>query len=162
MKKNDIYLIIGAAILLVAGFFISQGVGNKTYSEDKINEWKAVVDAKVLSSGLNEVEYNYIEALANVSEEEKLVLVSRTTCSWCVKFKPILTEVANEYNIPIIVIEADDEKTDNKIQKLYLNGFTGGTPTTMLVKGKKVINKLGGYVDKDVLVKFLKDNNIIE
>lgn len=162
MKKNDIYLIIGAAVLLVAGFFISKNVGSKTSDDEKMAEWKNIVDAKVLNSGLNEVEVSYIEALANVSEENKLILVSRTSCSWCIKFKPILTEVANEYNIPIIVIEVDTQDAENAIKKLYPSGFTGGTPATMLVKGKKLIDKLGGYVEKDALIKFLTTNNIIK
>lgn len=162
MKKNDIYLIIGAALLLIIGFFISKGAEDKKTSEEKMNEWRDIVNAKEVASGLNEMEYNYIEALANVSEEEKIILVSRTTCSWCQKFKPILSEVASEYNIPIIVIEADTEELSNKVQQLYPSAYTGGTPATILAKGKKVIDNIGGYVEKDALIQFFKDNNIIK
>lgn len=162
MKKNDKFLIIGAVLLIIVGYIVSQNGKNTSTSEEKITAWKNIVEAKKFETGLNEVEYSYIEALANVSEEPKLILVSRTTCSWCLKYKPLLLEVANEYKIPVIVIEVDTDELSNKVQRLYPSAFTGGTPATILAKGKEVIDKIGGYVEKDQIVEFFKNNNLIK
>ena len=37
-----------------------------------------------------------------------------------------------------------------------------GTPTTLLFQKGKEVAYLGGYVDKEELIKFLKDNKVIE
>ena len=72
---------------------------------------------------------------------------------------PIVEEVANEKKIPIYYIDTDtlsqDEYTELSTTNNYLKRNDWGTPTTLFMLGSRVIDSIGGYVDKDSVLSFI-------
>lgn len=119
---------------------------------------------------------NYKKAIN--SKEIIMTVFGRSTCSWCVEFKPIYNEMAATHNLKIYSFDSDvyNEKEYNKImdiglivpkkctqsgedEKLSVN-FP--TPLTIFTKDGKVIDCISGYLPKDNLEATLKEVGMIK
>ena len=80
-------------------------------------------------------------------------------------FIPVMTEVSNEYSIPVYSLNlaniTNDEYNLLTNSNSYLKREQWGTPTTLLLQGKTVIDSLAGYTEKENLVSFLEENIIL-
>ena len=79
---------------------------------------------------------------------------------------PIVEEYANEKQIPVTYIDTDTltEEEFNKLntQNAYLKkNPRWGTPTTLMMVGKRVVGSIGGYVEKDKVDEFFKDKVVM-
>ena len=54
-----------------------------------------------------------------------------------------------------------DEQKALSSSNSYLRKNQWGTPTTLFMYGKTVVDSIGGYVEKDALVEFVKENFVI-
>jgi len=86
------------------------------------------------------------------------VVIERTGCYYCQMYMPILEEYVNEAKIAVTYINTDN-LTEEESELLsttnkYLKNNEWGTPTTMLMKGNRVIDTIAGYVEKDAIKKF--------
>lgn len=156
-KQKDIVLIILVAILLVVALVITN---NK---EPKLDiELPVALEGE---KGFNEISYSdYLEKID--SEEPFLVAIVKDGCGYCEMYEPILKEVAEEYSMPINYINlthlTEEEYNDLANSNSYLKKNQWGTPTTLFMYGTTVVDSIGGYVEKDALVKFVEENFKVE
>ena len=149
MKKYTNYIIIGAVvILLIIGAVATSGKG--TRKEPKMKE-------------ITYTEWTEIRK----STTPVVVVIGQTGCGYCEQYKPVITAVANEYNITINYIDltkfSQEENYNLNESITYLREEEWGTPTTLLIQdGDNLEDVIGGYVEKTELVAYLKANNIIE
>ena len=75
---------------------------------------------------------------------------------------PIVTKVAEEYKVPINYINlthlTDEEYQAISTSNSYLKRNKWGTPTTLFMYGDKVVDSIGGYVEEETFVEFVKKN----
>ena len=119
-------------------------------------------DAKL---ALNYVDYSGYKKILK-SDKASILVVGQTTCSYCIKSKPILNEIVDSNNITINYInvnklsEEESEKFKNSLD--YLRDEQWGTPLTLIIKDGKVIDSANGLLDKDGYVELFKKNGIIK
>ncbi len=77
-------------------------------------------------------------------------------CGWCMRYIPILNEVAEEYRSRVKFVKMN-VFTDPENKKLALQYGVMGTPTLVLFCSGKPIEHLVGYMDKEKLKKQLDD-----
>ena len=119
-------------------------------------------DAKL---ALNYVDYNGYKSVVR-SSENKILVLGQTTCSHCIKVKPILSSIAKEYGITINYLDitklSDEEKEKFTKYLTYLNDTEWGTPLTLIVKNSEVIDSVNGELDYDGYVELFKNNGFIK
>ena len=150
MKKTDFILIGVVMLIIVTAMFFTKG----TIAEEEINYPLTLAG----EAGLHQITYNdYEEKVEN--GDAFIVIIERAGCSYCVQYMPIVEEVANEKKIPIYYIDTDtlsqDEYTELSTTNNYLKRNDWGTPTTLFMLGSRVIDSIGGYVDKDSVLSFI-------
>ena len=96
-------------------------------------------------------------------KESFVLLLSQTTCSHCLDFKPKLAKVAKKYETEIYYIEVNllDEKERDEFKK-YFN--YSGTPTTIFIKDGEettAANRISGDVSEEKIISKLKSNGFI-
>ena len=155
-KQKDIILIALVVVLLIVAAIVT---GNKDSKVDI--ELPVALEG---DAGFNEITYsNYLEKID--SNEPFLVVIVKDGCGYCEMYEPILKEVADEYNLAINYINLtnlSEEEYNNLAQSnAYLKKNQWGTPTTLFMLGDSVIDSIGGYVDKDKFVDFVKENFVV-
>ena len=98
---------------------------------------------------------------AFTSKDIKLVFYGRKTCYYCQLQKPILKQIAADYDIDYLDIDGD--MLTNKQKKHIINKLDvdGSTPVTAVVKNKKVLAVHVGYLDGKEYTDFLKEAGIL-
>ena len=93
----------------------------------------AIIGDKILGkSYLKEIKYNdVVEKLEN--KEDFILVVSKTTCSYCNEYKPKLERIAKEYKIEMYYIQTDliEEKNKENFENLF---HVSGTPETIFIR----------------------------
>ena len=156
MKKSDFILIGVVLLLIVVGLFSSKG----TIVEEEVNYPLTLVG----DAGLHQITYNeYEEKVEN--EDAFIVIIERAGCGYCVQYMPIVEEVANEKKIPIYYIDTDtlsqEEYTELSTTNNYLKRNDWGTPTTLFMLGSRVLDSIGGYVEKESVLSFIDGKVVV-
>lgn len=152
--QRDIVLVLLVAVVLVIALVLTGG--------KKLDiELPIALEGE---AGFTEITYSeYAEKLDK--EAPFVVIIKRDGCGYCDMYEPIVTEVANEYSLPIYYINlsnlTSDEQSALSSSNSYLRKNQWGTPTTLFMYGKTVVDSIGGYVEKDALVEFVKENFVI-
>ena len=147
MKNTNKIIYIIPIIIIIISFILINNITNKDNNNDLI-------------------ELKYTQILEKMNNKESFVLVvSRTTCSHCIDYKPKLKEITNLYDIDIYYIDYDKES--NKNQEKFFNDFDldGSTPITIFIKKGKQTNlfdRIEGDVDKKRVIKKLKELKYIK
>ena len=153
MNKKDIFLIVGAVAIVLLAFLVTGG--NK---EDANKELIVLSDEEI---GLIAMDYSTYESKIE-NGENFIVVIERDGCGYCEDYLPILEDATNELGIPVYDINiaklTSDEYESLEKSNLYLKREKWGTPTTLLLSGDEVIDSIGGYVEKEEFVKFVKKN----
>ena len=144
MKAKKRAIILGSICLVIlVGAFIADRILSKNYFK----------------------ELKYDEVIEKIENKDSFVLlISQTTCTHCISYKPKLEEVANKYKIDIYYIESNllnDEERDKFTS--YISFST--TPATVFIKNGEettVANRINGDASKDKIEKKLKSNGFIE
>ena len=158
-KQKDLILILLVVVLLIVALFVTMKKEPELDIELPI--------ALQGEAGFTEITYSEYEEKMN-TEAPFLVVVVRDGCGYCEMYEPILEEVAGEYKIPIYYINmsnlSSEEYTALGTSNSYFKKNQGkwGTPTTLFMYGKSVIDSISGYVDKDEFVDFVKENFKVE
>lgn len=148
-KKILIYSIILIIILAVSGMIYASATLNKKENEQN----------KHL------IELTFDELQEKVNNKDTFILVlTQTTCSHCLEYKPVLKEVLTEYDI--IAYEISTDKLDKK-QTAMLKDIANasGTPTTVFIENgveKNTSNRLVGSASPSKIVSRLKALGYIE
>ena len=150
MKKTDFILIGVVLVLIVVGIVSSKG-----------NEKQAEIEFPLSLAGevgSHEITYDEYEKMVN-NGDAFIVVIERTSCGYCQKYMPLIEEVANEKKIAINYINTDNlsEEEFNKLSTTnkYLKRNEWGTPTTLFMLGDRIVDSIGGYVEKDSIEAFI-------
>lgn len=116
---------------------------------------------------LNKIDFKgYLEAID--SDDNTIVVYASSTCPACIYAKPILNEVAKENDVVINYLELDKIDSDdyeefyNTLDELKIDTEDFGTPTTIIVKNKKIIDVEVGAQNKEDAITFYKKHNLIK
>ena len=156
MKKTDFILIGLVLVLIIIGVVSSRG----TVAEEEIN-FPLTLAGK---AGLNEITYSEYEEMVN-NGDAFVVVIERTGCSYCQMYMPIMEEVANEQGIAVTYINTDnlseEEFNELSTKNKYLKKNQWGTPTTLFMLGDRIVDSIGGYVEKESIEAFFKDRVVV-
>ena len=150
MKKTDFVLIGVVLLIVVVALFSSKG----TTAMEDVEYPLALYGEK----GLNQISYSDYKKLVD-DNESFIVIIERAGCSFCQMYMPIVEEVAKEKKVSILYIDTDTltEKEYNELSttNAYLKRNKWGTPTTLFMLGDRVLDSIGGYVEKATFESFL-------
>ena len=156
MKKSDFILIGVVILIIVAAMFSSKG----TIAEEEVDYPLTLAG----EAGLHQITYNQYEEKVD-NGEAFIVIIERAGCSYCVQYMPIVEDVANEKKIPIYYIDTDtlssEEYTELSTTNNYLKRNDWGTPTTLFLLGDRVLDSIGGYVEKDTVLSFIDGRVVV-
>ena len=152
MKKTDFILIALVLVLVAVGVFSKKG----TEALEEI-EFPLQLTGK---TGLNEITYSEYKEMVDKGDAF-VVVIERTGCSYCQMYMPLMEEVAKEKKIAVTYINTDN-LTEEEFEELsttnkYLKKNQWGTPTTLLMLGDRIVDSIGGYVEKESIEAFFKD-----
>lgn len=104
----------------------------------------------------------YLAMINDEIEEARVVVVGRASCSHCLAYKPVYTNVANEKEVTIYYLDTDtimDEDTWNAVWE-----FTGteGTPTTVVIKNHENVDAIEGELTAEEVVDLLVQYELLE
>ena len=156
MKKTDFILIGLVIIIAIVGIFSTKG----TKTEAAI-EFPLKLTGEI---GLNEITYNEYEKMVE-NNDAFVVVIERTGCSYCQMYMPIMEEYAKEKKIAVTYLNTDNlsQEEMNKLSTTnkYLKKNQWGTPTTLFMLGDRIVDSIGGYVEKDSIDAFFKDRVVM-
>lgn len=117
------------------------------------------------SKGSNIKEITFDEFKEKIANKESFPLfVGNEGCSHCVSYKPILENVANEYNIIIYHLDNSKLTNEEKIEfKKYIN--ISGTPTVAFITDgteETTLNRISGATSKNATISRFKTNGYIK
>lgn len=100
------------------------------------------------------------------SKQKSVIIVGQSTCSYCIRFKPILFKVAEQEGITINYINYNEIEEIEELET-YLKQFEvfqgeWGTPLTLITQNGKILGTLNGYRSQVQFLEFLKDNELIK
>ena len=152
MKKSDFILIGIVLLVIVLAIFSSKG---NVELEEVDYPLTLVGDA-----GLHQITYDEYKTMVD-NGDAFIVVIERDGCSYCTMYMPIVEEVAKEKKIPLYFIDIADLSSEemNKLETtndyLRKNSSKWGTPTTLFMLGDRVLDTIGGYVEKESVLSFL-------
>lgn len=156
MKKSDFILIGVVILIIVVAMFSSKG----TIAEEEV-EYPLTLAG---DAGLHQLKYDEYETLVD-NGDAFIVVIERAGCGYCIQYMPIVEEVANEKKIPIYYIDTDtltnDEYNSLNNNNSYLKRNNWGTPTTLFMLGDRVLDTIGGYVDKETVLSFIDGKVVV-
>ena len=141
--KTKVSILVSICLVVLVGAIIADRIMSKSY--------------------FNEIEYEeLIEKIEN--KEDLIVLISQTTCSHCISYKPKLEDMANKHKIDIYYIDVDLLSDEQRTQLgKYIN--YDGTPTTVFLKNGEetsAATRINGDASRDKIEKKLKSNGFID
>lgn len=141
--KKKIIILVSICIVILIGGIIYDNIASKSY--------------------LKEIKYkDVIEKINN--KDTFVLLISQTTCSHCLEYKPKLETVANKEKINIYYIEYDLlSKEDTENFNKYIS--FSGTPTTVFFTNgeeKTAATRINGSASIEKIESKLKSNGFIK
>ena len=82
-------------------------------------------------------------------------------CGYCEMETPILEQIADDYNLDYLKIDATALSKDELSQVISELNIEGSTPTTVIVKNGEVISTQQGYLDGHDYVNFFVESGIL-
>ena len=156
MKKTDLILIGVVLVLIIVGIFSSKG----TAAMEEV-DYPVTLAGEV---GLHEITYSDYEKMVE-NGDAFIVIIERTGCSYCQQYMPLVEEVANEKKIAITYLNTDNvsEEDMNKLSTTnkYLKRNEWGTPTTLFMLGDRILDSIGGYVEKSSIEAFIDGKVVV-
>lgn len=131
---------------------------------DFLKEHKFIEEDKKLY--LNYIDYDQYKKLLEKGDKELFVFV-QTGCSHCENAKPVLEQIAEEYNMTIHVFnisqfEDEQQQKDFTNSLSYYNEHEWGTPLMLVVENKEVKASKEGFESKDSYINFFKEQGFIK
>ena len=150
MKKKTIVIIAIAAfvVLFIGLLFLIDTSGSKSKKET----------GDVPSA---------FDWLAETQKQDEYVItvLALTTCQYCQAYKPIITKVAEDYDLKLFFYEVDSlGTTESEIltSSYELKDYEGYVPFTFVLQNGEVIGDNTGYMDEDGTIEFLRTVGVIK
>lgn len=99
------------------------------------------------------------------NNEYKVYYLGRSGCSFCTLYTPNINYISEKYGVDYEYIDIDvitTEKQQQYFRKFEIDPTDFGTPTTVIMKGNKVLDKIVGFVDAETLFNFYKELGLID
>lgn len=178
MKKENIEKIKSATIVVLvliivfgASYFMSElqecdNGGSTTTTSSTNNSSNDSSDISEDEQGdLNEIGIDEYLDLKEGSEAS-IIYVARPTCHYCQEMEPIVKNIVYEYGVTVNYLNTDELDDEGQAEFIksddYFEEKGGyGTPMLIIVKDDEFVDVLEGLTDKDTVVKFFKDNGLI-
>ena len=175
--KNATIVVLVLVIVFGASYFTSElqdSNDNSTTTTSSTNNSSNSSDTTSTSSDipedeqgdLNEID---IDEYLDLKEGSKasIIYVARPTCHYCQQMEPIVRNIIYEYGVTVNYLNTDELDDDGQAKFVksddYFDEKGGyGTPMLIIVKDDKFVDVLEGLSDKDTVVKFFKDNGLID
>ena len=175
--KNATIVVLVLVIVFGASYFTSElqdSNDNSTTTTSSTNNSSNSSDTTSTSSDipedeqgdLNEID---IDEYLDLKEGSKasIIYVARPTCHYCQEMEPIVRNIVYEYGVTVNYLNRDELDDDGQAKFVksddYFDEKGGyGTPMLIIVKDDKFVDVLEGLSDKDTVVKFFKDNGLID
>lgn len=98
-------------------------------------------------------------------DENSIVVVGQSTCSYCIKAKLVLNDIADKEETEINYLNVSYLTSNEQITEFqntleYLQS-DWGTPVTLIVKGGKLVDVLEGYASETVYKEFFEKNGVL-
>lgn len=120
-------------------------------------------DAKLF---LKYIDYSGYEKIIKSKDTTNILVIGQTSCSYCLRAKPILNKIIIDKKIKINYIDVNklegDDKTNFNNSLDYLKNNEWGTPLTLIIKNGEVVDSANGLLDYDGYVKLFQDNGLIK
>lgn len=146
-NKNNIIYMIAITIIIIIAFILISNISNNKNNKDLI-------------------ELNYKEIKEKINNKDSFILVvSRTTCSHCMSYKPKLKKISNNYNLKIYYIDYDKESKKNQDKLFEELDIDGSTPITIFYKkGKQtsLFDRIEGDLSEKTIINKFKDLKYIK
>lgn len=146
MKKKYIGLIIGVVIIVLGIVVISMNSKIPNYKEKSVDDW-----------------YNDI-----MNKKEVLTVYGASYCSHCQEYYPVISKIANKYNINLYFFEVDtlnkenSEAYDKLMNSFEISDYDGSVPFTYIMRDGQYVTSTTGFANRDLTMNFLKENKVIE
>ena len=143
------------------GYTDAEGLFNFLQTNGIIPE-DAVYEAD--DANLNKIDYTQYQDIIN-GDEKQIIVFAQTGCSHCEEARPVLNDIAKEYNITINYLNITDLSTEDQTSMtesldILADGF--GTPLTIVVQNKEVIDSIEGFESEESMINFFKENGFIK
>lgn len=148
-NKHKVGIIIGAVIVLflVLSLLMDSNSAPLIEMKDKFSGW--VNDTK--------------------KDEYYITVIAQESCHNCTNFKPILQKVIDDNEIENVYwfeVDTGEFRTHEEYYETLTNTYEltsyQGTPYTFITKNGEMIDYISGYTTEDVVIEFLKKNNVIK
>ena len=159
-KREKVQGIIIAILSVILVFGVAYFASELKYCKNNSSE---TPDIELPQIGILE----YTTLLNN--SDASIIYVARPTCYYCQQQEPIVKEIVGEYNLVFNYLNTDELSAEDMsvlfksdVSLFGAEGKEFGTPTTLIVKGGKVVDSLVGLTQKNDFVNFLKTNGFIK
>lgn len=154
-KYKGTIIVIVLLVLFVLLSVLTES-GNKKSSKDDIELSKLTEETKA-----------WVDATE--SDEYIVTVLAQTTCSHCIKYKPVIEDLQNEYGFKLYWYEVDEvyntegrsEDYEAIIGYYDLKDYTGTPHTYITRNGELLVENSGAITDKESLKEFLITNKVI-
>ena len=146
MKKKYIGLIIGVVIIVLGIVVISMNSKIPNYKERNVDDW-----------------YNDI-----MNKKEVLTVYGASYCSHCQEYYPVISKIANKYNINLYFFEVDtlnkenSEAYDKLMNSFEISEYDGSVPFTYIMRDGQYVISTTGFANRELTRNFLIENKVIE
>ena len=112
------------------------------------------------------IDYDKYEEIYN-SKEKAIVVLGQTGCGACTAFKPVINEIAKEYDLTIYFVNLTDwtkRETYDLMGSLsyFKERESFGTPLTLILENGDNISEQEGHNSKAATIEFLKKEGFIK
>lgn len=129
---------------------------------DFLKEYDFVDDSEQLL--INYIDYDDYKKMLK-SKDTEILVIGQSSCSYCIKAKPIYNQIIADENININylnITELSEEDKDGFVSSLdYFEG-EWGTPLTLIIEDGDVIDSANGLLDYDGYVKLFEKTGILK
>ena len=156
--KNTTIVVLVLIIVFGASYFTSElkecDNGGSTTTTSSTNK------GDLIEIGIDE----YLDL--KEGSEASIIYVARPTCHYCQEMEPIVKNIVYEYGVTVNYLNTDELDDEGQAEFIksddYFEEKGGyGTPMLIIVKDDEFVDVLEGLTDKDTVVKFFKDNGLI-
>ena len=106
---------------------------------------------------------------SDVTNGKKVITVyGASYCSHCQDYYPVITKLANKYDLNLYFFEVDTLSKENPdaydklMNSFEINDYDGSVPFTYIMNHTEYKVSTTGFVNREYTINFLKDNGVIK
>lgn len=162
MSEKTRMIILGiVAVALLAAIIVFAVVDSKSSATDKKTN---NVVSEVKKGDERNTSTDFLKKLYEVvdSKNTKVIFFESATCGYCTMEKPIIKNIATDYEMEYFDIDASTLKDEEITEIVETFGIQGATPTIIITKAGKIVAINEGYLDGKELVNFFATNGVLK